>query len=113
MSNSKEAVLAYLSENGYVKAEVDFQGGNDEGYCENIDLIDTDGETISVSAYYGATHDVIPEWVNEALQEPVYNKYGSFAGDFQVYGRLIWDAENKRVFFNGEESQYVPFSEEV
>lgn len=46
------------------------------------------------------------------METPVYEEFGTFAGDFSVGGRVTWDAEERTVTMSGEESQYVPFEKE-
>ena len=51
----------------------------------------------------------------DALSEPIYGEYGSFAGDFSVSGRLVWDVNDESALIKGEESfeTYEPFEKEV
>jgi hypothetical protein len=49
------------------------------------------------------------------LEVPVYERYGSFAGDFEVYGKVIWDVVQGTVGMKGEEDNrhYEPFEDVI
>ena len=123
-------VFERLRERGAARAVVEFSGGNDAGGADSVVLYDSAGETI------GEVNDGPPgsRWdpelgrfvevpitpdqrlavgLAEALEGPVYEEYGSFAGDFSVGGRVTWDAEKGTVTVSGEESEYVPFEKEL
>lgn len=122
-------VFKKLRELGAAKAVVEFSGGNDEGGAEDIVLYDVAGERIG-----GVDGDppgirwdpeqkrfvevpITPERrieteLAEALESPVYEEFGTFAGDFSVGGQVTWDARERTVTMSGEESQYVPFEKE-
>mgnify|MGYP003339390487 CR=1 FL=1 len=38
------------------------------------------------------------------IEEPIYMKYGTFAGEFDVHGTLTWDNKDKTVAIKGHES---------
>ncbi len=42
----------------------------------------------------------------------MYQTYGTFAGDFDVNGVVVWDMESGQVWMEGEESTYQPFDKE-
>jgi hypothetical protein len=43
----------------------------------------------------------------DALSDPVFEAYGTFAGDFDVTGDVIWDVEEKTVqMIRDERSDY-------
>jgi hypothetical protein len=47
------------------------------------------------------------------LSGPIYEKYGTFAGEFYVNGTLVWDVGARNVYMQGQESNtvYEPFEE--
>lgn len=51
----------------------------------------------------------------DALSQPVYDSYHSFAGEFTVNGAVVWDAARKRVYMEGEEHPDLsePIDEEL
>lgn len=52
------------------------------------------------------------QW-SDALEAPIYNRWGSFAGEFSVSGTLVWDVTAGEVRLTGEEevSSYETFEE--
>lgn len=123
-------VFERLRERGAARAVVEFSGGNDEGGADGIVLYDGEGERIGeVDGHHSGGYwdpekgrfvevSPTPEQrveteLAEALEGPVYEEYGGFAGDFSVGGRVTWDAETGAVSMSGEESEYVPFDKEL
>jgi len=115
---SRDKVFATLKGMNVAKVEVFYSGGNDEGGVNQIDLFDADGKKIrSMEEYYGGNSvwdEAIKGWkqaeaptdeqrLSQALCIPVYDKYGSFAGDFYVDGTITWDVENRKVRDHGTE----------
>lgn len=50
----------------------------------------------------------------DALEQPIYSEYGSFAGEFSVYGVLTWNVKARTVHMNKhEQSGYNDFDYEV
>lgn len=45
--------------------------------------------------------------VNEVLEHPIYDRFGTFAGDFSVYGTLTWDVAAGTHTMTGQESHEV------
>jgi hypothetical protein len=45
--------------------------------------------------------------VGAALEYPVYDRWGSFAGEFHVYGTLTWDVATGKHTLSGQESHEV------
>jgi hypothetical protein len=122
-------VFRRIREWGAARAVVEFSGGNDEGGADSIVLYDREGEMIGeVHGHYAGGHwdpekgrfvevpptpeQRIEAELAEALEGPVYEEYGGFAGDFSVSGRVTWDAQTGKVSMSGEESEYVPFDKE-
>lgn len=97
---------------GVIRATVEFSGGNDEGYCENIVLFYGNGTSEMVSEYPKHEDERKADLV-DLLTIPVYDRYGGFAGDFSVHGELTWDYAIKDVRMSGQESSWEGFAEAV
>lgn len=116
---SRDLVFATLAKKGVNRVEVEYNGGNDEGGVDQIILFDKDDKKIGeMQEYYGG-HSVWDEEsksykpaappneeqrLSQALCAPVYDKYGSFAGEFYVNGTLTWDVAKKKIKDHGVES---------
>jgi hypothetical protein len=94
-------------------AVVAFGGGNDSGGVESITFLDATGaEMGALQEYYGYGSGNRPSSTKlhsdgalaEALGKPVYDKYYSFAGDFQVDGTVTWNVSEGTVRMTGTES---------
>ncbi len=128
MSMTKQEVMEKLRESGATRAVVEFSGGNDQGGADRIALYNEEVEICEVHEHYPHHHfdQEKKEWVkvplpddehaeaelSEALTRPVYQTYGTFAGDFDVNGVVVWDVESGQVWMEGEESTYQPFDKE-
>lgn len=128
MSMTKQEVIEKLREGGATRAVVEFSGGNDQGGADRIALYNGEVEICEVHEHYPHYHfdQDKKEWVkvplpdeeraeaelSEALTRPVYQAYGTFAGDFDVNGVVVWDVESGQVWMEGEESTYQPFDRE-
>ena len=78
------AIYATIRDLGATRARLPFSGGHDEGGAEQIHLFDGDREL---------ELDIDPDlelW--EQLSAPIYDEYGSFAGQYHVSGELRIDA---------------------
>lgn len=118
-----DEVFRVLTGRGVARVEVRFSGGNDEGGVDEITLFDAAGAecgTIEEPHWRHEWDDAAKAWVPaepkpadydlvSTLCAPVYGRWGSFAGDFSVSGTLTWDAATKRAYFEGSETEYVPF----
>lgn len=55
--------------------------------------------------------------IEDALSQPIWDRYGGFAGEFSVYGNLVWEIEEERdvVYFSAQESEetWHPVDDEV
>jgi hypothetical protein len=80
-----------LKKKNVAKAIVYFDGGNDDGGVSSIKLLDKENKLIETS---------IDENLEEELGNPIYFKYGSFAGEFYVSGELVYDVETKEMTWN-------------
>lgn len=116
MALPKDKVFALLAEHGVARVAVEFYGGNDSGSVENITFFDSAGGQVPgpemPDSRYGDDFEKDYELVKtpggwseyrlradapvgihlrESLEQPVYDEYGSFAGDFSVSGTVTWD----------------------
>ena len=116
----KKQVIAAFKQRGIDGAEIEFSGGNDEGGPDSryfYRITDGEREEVKVGGRHysskfvdgsGRHHSgkfvdgkwqertLTPEQVadNEFLNlidDPIYRRWGSFAGEFQVYGVLRYD----------------------
>ncbi len=134
---TRKQVFDRLDEREAAQAQVRFSGGNDSGGADSIALtgaageeiaqlfeyvprleVDADGRYIHVPGEGYKTvsltkREELDAELAEALTEPVYAEYGSFAGDFDVYGVVTWDAGTRTVGMSGGEQEYVSFEREV
>lgn len=124
----KEEALSLLASVGIKKLVISFYGGHDEG-CENgatatigeteVEGQDTEDLLFSDQSIRYANHSAHPkeDWqiaaaqLCENLGSPIWSKYGSFAGDYNVDGQLIYDIEKGTIILEGNESSWEPFSE--
>lgn len=141
---NKQAAFDGMNKRGIAKIELEFSGGHDEGGIDVMTAYDKDGNTVELpeKKYYVATqysnegtkrvfyergdfltarplaempvedrelHDFL-----ENVENIVYSRYYSFAGDFYVYGTATIDAVNKTATIDGQETveQYESFSQE-
>lgn len=117
----KEKAFRLLSARGAVSAVATFSGGGDEGGVDDITLKMPDGTEVALERHWA-------DWRNdkqvpftaqqeadnelwETLETPVEDKYGSFAGDFHVYGSVTYDVSAKTVAMTGDES--TPVSHDI
>jgi hypothetical protein len=130
MAMTKQEAMGKLRERGATRAVVEFSGGNDQGGADRICLYNGEEEICEIQEHYPHYHfdQEKKEWIKvplpedeyaeaelcEALTRPVYQTYGTFAGDFDVDGKVVWDVESDEVWMKGEESTtvYEPFERE-
>ena len=97
---TRAEVFAELQSRGADRALVIFSGGNDEGGPDSIALQAGEEEirTLPTWAGEGETATVKADArLADALSDPVFEAYGTFAGDFDVTGEVIWDLEEQTV----------------
>jgi hypothetical protein len=129
---TKPEVLAELKNRGIAKVAIDFSGGNDEGGPESTVATRADGEAVALPerAYVGFTlnrdtrqWEAAREFEGQAardqalmvaLEGPIHDHWGGFAGEFSVQGTLTWTTatgEAKLVY--SESVQHYEDHEEV
>lgn len=138
MTLNSAQVFDALHRQTITKVVVHFSGGNDEGgadgytahYADGTEkpLADTgaylDHQTqrhVVSEGYVDGQHKTRPATTDEidhaqlmeALEQPIYDRWGGFSGDFHVDGTLTWDAVARKATFDGQESGYQSFGYEV
>jgi hypothetical protein len=108
---TRTQVFAELASRGADRALVEFSGGNDEGGPDSISLCRGEALVCTLSVWPSerdaTTENKVDAWLADALSDPVFEAYGTFAGDFDVTGEVIWDAEAKTVqMIRDERSDY-------
>jgi len=104
----RQGAFAALQRLGADRAVVEFSGGNDEGGPDTITLFRREGALRTLPTWWQAgdpeKHLVA---LSDALSDPVFEAYGTFAGDFDVNGEVIWDVHAKTVqMIRDERSEY-------
>lgn len=108
---AKEQLLELLRERGARSAVIVYEGGNDEGFITEFvfsaaepgaDLERVTAETLpdptpvdvdeAIEAAGGPDDDLFA-----AAEAVMCDKWGGFAGEFEVEGRLVVDVENGRI----------------
>lgn len=111
---TRPEVFAALLSRGASRAVVEFSGGNDEGGPDSITLLDGEEEIAKLQAWWsdGDTVTEAGAELADALCDPIFEEHGTFAGDFDVTGEVIWDAETHTVqMIRDERSEYQHFEE--
>jgi len=104
----RAAAFAALARLDADRAVVEFSGGNDEGGPDTITLVKGD-QTLRTLPTWSQAGDADEHLValSDALSDPVFEAYGTFAGDFDVSGEVIWDVQTKTVqMIRDERSEY-------
>ncbi|HTZ62679.1 MAG TPA: hypothetical protein VMB51_01090 [Solirubrobacteraceae bacterium] len=97
---SRSEVFAALSARGADRAVVEFSGGNDEGGPDAITLFAGEETVATLRLWPGASQSDAERAeieLSDALSAPIFERYGSFDGDFDVYGELIWSVAGQTV----------------
>ena len=97
MAFTKIQALEMLKTLNCTKVVIHYEGGNDEGFIEHIIFHKEDGTTEQVDEEYS-------DEFHRVLCSPVYEAYGSFAGDYNVDGKLTWDVSKQTITNEGEET---------
>jgi len=108
---TKAEVFAELASRGADRTVVEFSGGNDEGGPDSITLYRGEALLCTLSVWpceRDATSETKADArLADALSDPVFEAYGTFAGDFDVTGEVIWDVEEKAIqMIRDERSDY-------
>lgn len=108
---TRPEVFAALLSRGVERAVVQFSGGNDEGGPDSITLFTGEEALRTLPTWPSGRETTADEKADlelaDALSDPVFEEYGTFAGDFDVTGEVIWDAEGKTAqMIRDERSEY-------
>jgi len=134
----KTEVFASMTKRGINRIEIEFSGGNDEGGVDDIVFLDSNGESVEITrpSFYiferngkkfvtdfGLTEDIPIEKADkevldnlrffDSVENIVYSRYGSFAGDWSVCGTAILDVKEETATIQGQEQDWVDFSFEA
>ena len=88
-----EKMFKILESKGIEQVDVVFSGGNDSGSIENF-VVHVYGEEKEMKEY--EINKINPD-LSDVLSSVVYNDYGSFAGDYDVYGKYVFSVKDKTV----------------
>jgi len=116
--NKREAMKA-LEKMGATSALISYSGGNDEGGVDLVVVRTPKGEQILEERYRSYTYrngstyrkpfppDIKEEGeLVELLSAPIYDQWGSFAGEFSTYGTITFIVETDTVeWTNGYEER--------
>jgi hypothetical protein len=109
----RAGAFATLTRLGADRAVVEFSGGNDEGGPDTITLFKGEDALRTLPTWWqpgDAEKDLVA--LSDALSDPVFEAYGTFAGDFDVTGEVIWDVPAKTVqMIRDERSDYQHLEE--
>jgi hypothetical protein len=112
---TRAQVFAELRTRGADTAVVMFSGGNDEGGPDSITLYRADEQMRTLSTYQCDADTTSAEAdvpLADALSDPVFEAYGTFAGDFDVTGEVIWEVESETVqMIRDERADYEHFED--
>ncbi len=110
---TRAEVFAELASRGADRALVEFSGGNDEGGPDRITLYSGEQELHALSSWpcdAGTASARADGRLADALSDPIFEEYGTFAGDFDVTGEVIWEVEAETVqMLRDERSEYQHF----
>jgi len=119
----KDKALRFLRDHNVVKCVIDYSGGNDEGGVDNTRVTYADGrEELNPSWCQRTYAPMVPnpdtgkwerktltteqERANEcadAIEQPVYDRYSTFAGEFYVDGTVEYNVPEGKVRIDGNE----------
>ena len=111
---TRAEVFAALASRGADRAVVEFSGGNDEGGPDRITLYRDEEEMHALStspSEMGTATARADARLADALSDPVFEEYGTFAGDFDVAGEVIWEVDGETVQMVRDRSEYQHFED--
>ncbi len=107
---TREQVFAELATRGVHTARVEFAGGGDEGDAEDSEQIE---HSVRVCCDRNDSAGDGDSALSHALQDPIYERWGGFAGAFSVSGHCIWHVPDRKVELDYSESEYLAHTEVV
>ena len=124
----KERTFELLRKKGAIRAELEFEGGHDEGSVQIIRLITGSGRQGDLPTWYcgGYGYDeAVGAWVPmsepatedeelaDLLEGPINQSFGAWGGVESTVGVLTWDVEAETCSMQYEQSEYVSHHESV
>lgn len=112
----KNELFAVLRKMNVIQAIVEFSGGNDEGGVDWITLYHQNGAETELPTWvesqrwnpttnsYENIELTDEQKLTSALSEAVYDRYGSFAGEFSVSGTITYDVLTEKISMKKSES---------
>ena len=123
----QRAALRLLAAEGIGVLHIEFSGGNDEGAVDGYTAKAPDGSDLPFKFERVWPDEFVPgegyrerkltdeerriNTLLDTLEQPIDDRYGSFAGDFHVNGQLTYDVAKGTVSFAGNEE--TPHSEPI
>lgn len=112
-----------IIEAGYARAYIEYSGGNDDGGVTSI-CVSTADRPRDMVLIQGSVYEYNPDTgryeytpnptadqrLYDALADHLYALVGSFAGEFEVEGTLVLDAERREDKHFGNITTWVPFT---
>jgi hypothetical protein len=109
LERAKEDLLARLRERGAKSASIVYDGGHDEGFINELRYSDEPlagdedgwtalrgGSSLDIDSAFESP-DTPDGKLLEAAEYVMCDKWGSFAGEFEVQGQLLVDVETGRI----------------
>lgn len=82
---------------------------NEDGSTRMVERVSSNGRTYRTPEYEPLSEEQEKEnALYQALGGPVYERFGSFAGEFEVHGTVTWDVETQEVDMDGQQSTWEP-----
>lgn len=103
---SHKEIFDILKSHNIKSLIIKFSGGGDEGGIDRILVKYFTGDS-SKYRDLSELHELFDEVMREALEAPIWDEYCTFAGNFYVNGKLIWNTEDSSVKITGSESQKI------
>lgn len=109
LERAKEELLARLRERGARSASIVYDGGHDEGFINELRYSEqpfAGDPTEWIDVQGGSSLDIDNAFENletpdgklfQAAEYVMCDKWGSFAGEFEVQGQLLVDVETGRI----------------
>ena len=97
IEESIKDICKKLFEHEIVKITVDYSGGNDEGYFENLQLHNKEKQIVNVdySEIFGENTEIEDDTITDLIaNDDQLNQYGSFAGEYTCNGTITINTEN-------------------
>lgn len=101
-----DQIFKELKGRGATRAVVDFYGGGDEGYVEDIKLYDVEGTEID-----SITEDEVE--IYDSIYQMLSDEWNGFNGDTDVNGKMVWDIHAKKITESGSHTTWVGYEREL